>query len=283
MTNALATQQENTGELMQRVADELAKKRNTLRALLPKEITPERMRALALTSIRKNPLLLKCTAESIVGCVYEASKLGLVPDTASALCHLVPRRNNKMQCHEAQFEMGYRGMMVLARRAAPMASIKAEHVCERDMFEWSEGLDPILRHKRASAGNRGEITHAYAIARMTGFVELKVVDADDIKRARKTAKSTAWQHHPGAMWEKTAIKRLCKTLPIHDPGASENLHRAIELDDAADDERPQDVGADFLGGEDVIVTQVAPEPHLPICPACHYPNGDHKDGCPEGP
>lgn len=274
MNNALATQDQRARLLLAEVSEGIERSRKTFQALLPKEITPDRMKALALTSMRKTPKLLLCDAHSILQCVYEAAKLGLSPDTASADCHLIPRKG------KATFQVGYKGLMKLARRAVPNIPIKAEHVCANDLFDWEEGLVPILKHRRAPAGERGKVTHAYAIATMPSGPVFKVVDEDDIRRARKTSFSTAWDHHTGAMFEKTAVKRLCKTLPSDDPGAAERLFRAIELDNAVDDDRPQDVGVDLDLDEDIVDAE-ATEWQCSVCGA--KDDDSHEKGCPETP
>ncbi len=277
MTNALAKPGTRADQVMAEVSRMLEASKTTITALLPKEITAERLKALTLTSLRKSPKLLQCDPKSILYCVYEAAKLGLQPDTATADCHIIPRKG------QATFQVGYRGMMKLARRAAPNIPIKAEHVCAGDHFEWEEGLRPILQHRRGKAGERGKIMHAYAIATLPGGEKVfKVIDAEDVARARKTAHSTAWQHHEGAMWEKTAIKRLAKTLPIDDPAAADSLHRAIALDDAADDDRPQELGDDLpLEGE---VDSIDADCVEFSCPACGTKDDTkHTNDCPEAP
>lgn len=282
MSNALATTDQRAQSVIAEVSQAINASRKTLLALLPKEITPERLKALTMTSIRKTPALMKCDARSILACVYEAAKLGLQPDTATADCHIIPRGK------QATFQIGYKGMMKLARRAVPGVPIKAEHVCENDSFVWEEGLAPILKHSRAPAGERGKVVYAYAIAQLPGgLIAFKVVDADDIARARKTAFSTAWQHHEGAMWEKTAIKRLAKTLPIDDPAAAERLHRAIALDDAADDGRPQELGDDLLSDVEDDDPTDADFSERYACPAACGATEDtvasHAQDCPEAP
>ncbi len=281
MSNALAKPGQQANTVMAEVSRSLDANKATIFALLPKEITPDKLKALTLTSLRKTPQLLRCDPQTIIACVYEAAKLGLQPDTATADCHIIPRKG------EATFQIGFRGLMKLVRRAAPGLPIKAEEVREVDHFRWEEGLHPVLEHRRAPAGKdrtNSPITHAYAIARFPGGVaEFKVVDADDIARAKKSAHMTSyspWQHHEGAMWCKTAVKRLCKMLPMDDPVASERVHKVLELDAALEDDRAQDLGGDFmLEGEGDTIDVPA---HEYTCPACGTNDDEsHAVGCPD--
>lgn len=224
-SGALARPQDRARTVMMQVRDTLKAKHTVLKALLPKEVTPERMQALVLTSFQRNPDLLKCDVGSILQCVYEAAKVGLEPDTVGQDCHLIPRKQR------ATFQLGFRGMMKLARRAGDVRQIWSGVVRDCDLFQWQEGADPRLEHViDREAGDRDErkIVAAYACARFRdGFVQFRVVLPDEIKRAKATAApSGPWKTHEPAMWEKTAIKRLCKLLPMPDA-----VQRVISLDD----------------------------------------------------
>jgi recombination protein RecT len=288
MTNALATPVQRTRAAAKLISEELAKKSTTLRHLLPPGVSPDRLRTLVLTSFSKNPRLMECDVQSILGAVYECAKLGLEPDTGTQECHLIPYKGR------ATFQLGFRGMVKLARRALGDATpIWSGHVRAGDHFVHHE-TPPTLEHSRmmvereedgtmwkvpATERERGPLIAAYACARFSdGFILPRVCYEDEIKRARKAskAKDGPWVHHEAAMWEKTAVKRLCKLLPL-----PEYVGRAIELDDAADDSRDQGFSAKWenLERED--------ERSLPdyiegdaICSICGR-SGEHAEGCPD--
>lgn len=233
--NALAVPADRAKQQLKTIAHELERKRGFLQAMLPKEITPERLRALVLTCFQRNPKLLTCSVPSILAAVYEAAKIGLEPDTVGQECHLIPYKD------KATFQLGFKGAMKLARRAGDVRQIWSEHVCSKDIFDYELGVEPKLHHKRAAGNNRGELTHAYACARFSdGYVQFRVVDSEEVERVKKTVKAkasgTPWDTHEPAMWEKTAIKRLCKFLPMPDSAA-----RAIQLDDLAESGQTQNL------------------------------------------
>ncbi len=237
---ALAKPEDRATQMMRAVSGELSSKRQFLKEMLPKEITPERMRALVLTSFRKNPALLNCDIASILGAVYEAAKVGLEPDTASQECHLIPYKG------KATFQLGFRGMMKLSRRGATQ-QIWADAVRQQDEFAEDKGAAPRLIHRIKKEHDnapwnehqRGDLIAAYACARFSdGYVQFRVVYGDEVARARKAAQtSNVWNAHPEAMWCKTAVKRLCKMLPTQDA-----MMRVIQLDDTAEDGGDQRLG-----------------------------------------
>ena len=65
--------------------------------------------------------------------------------------------------------IGYKGLIRLARNSGEVSSLVAHEVCENDEFDFEWGLNEKLVHKPA-AGERGEITHFYAVAKFQGWV-----------------------------------------------------------------------------------------------------------------
>lgn len=264
MSNALANPRDRTRAVMIEVRDQLQKKRKILASLLPREITPERMQAIVLTSFQKNPGLLNCDPNSILGCVYESAKMGLEPDTGAQLAHIIPYKG------KATFQLGYRGLMLLARRALGKdTALGASEVRKNDIFEHTE-FPPDLKHSvprvdgvPMSEEERGPIVAAYAWCRFPdGYQQFRVCYADEIKRARAASASarggsSPWNTHESSMVQKTALKRLSKLLPMPDLAG-----HAIMMDDSAEDGRDQRMSEtwDAIGTDDSIeVTQVQEE------------------------
>lgn len=258
MSNALAKPQERTRQVMIAVRDKLEAKKKILSALLPPEITPERMQALVLTSFQKTPALLNCSVESILGVVYEASKLALEMDTGAQLAHMIPYKG------QATLQIGFRGMALLARRAMGKdVAMGGDCVRANDNFE-HENFPPKLSHSiprvegvPMTEKERGDIVASYAWARwQNGHTQYRVVYKDELDRARAASRSKTgpWVQYPDQMSIKTAKKRLCKDLPTPD-----SVGHAIMLDDAAEDGRDQKMAETWeaIGQDDVVeVSQV---------------------------
>lgn len=195
------------------------------RDVLPKFMNPEKMARLALRTIRTNPVLARCTPASLVSCIMEAGAMGLEIDMRG-LAYLVPFKN------EATLMIGYKGLMELAYRSGKVSLIFADIVCSNDQFEYELGLYPKLRHVPA-LGDRGRMLAVYAVAKMTNgdpqFVVMSMSEIEEVRKASRAGASSPWNQWYSEMSKKTAIRRLCKYLPL-----SADVQRAISIDEAGE-------------------------------------------------
>jgi recombination protein RecT len=205
---------------------------------------------------------MECTTESLFGALVQCAQLGLEPNTPMGHAYMIPFRNRKMNRTDVQVIIGYRGFIDLARRSGQIVSIAAHAVHEKDKFDFSYGLDERLEHRPAS-GDRGQVTHFYAVAKLTGgghaFEVMTRADVEAIRdasqnhqSAKKFGKPSVWDQHFVEMGRKTAVRRLFKYLPV-----SIELATAAALDGAADAGRDQSL-ADALHGEWTVVPDDMP-------------------------
>jgi len=227
-----------------------------MNAALPKHLTPERLARVALTAISSNPRLLECTRESLALALIEAGQLGLEPSGVMGQAYLVPYYNGKTKRYEAQFQIGYRGLIDLARRSGEVTKIEARAVREGDEFSYEYGLRPNLVH-RPDPTSQGDITHVYAIAWLKeGEPIFEVMTREEVERIRrrsKAAESGPWVTDYEAMARKTVVKRLAKYLPL-----SPEAEAAIEADnrrDVGQIVRITDAGLEVEDAEEQAPTQ----------------------------
>jgi recombinational DNA repair protein RecT len=148
-----------------------------------------------------------------------ASSLGLEPDGVLGQAYLIPYENKKKKIFEAQFQVGYKGLIALARRSGDITSLSAQAVYENDKFTYAYGLDETLVHVPAD-GDRGKLKYAYAVAKFKdgghAFEVMTKSDVMKIKQSSQGANSdySPWNKFPEEMWRKTAVKKLCKFLPM---------------------------------------------------------------------
>ena len=209
-----------------------------MRALPNTGVTAERLSRITLTTIKMNPALLNCDPESLFGAIMQAAQLGLEPNLLGS-CYFIPYNDNANNRKIVQFQIGYRGLIDLVTRSGQVITIKANIVCENDLFEYEYGLDEKLRHVPAR-GERGAITHIYAYAMLkSGGHSFEVMTIEDVNairdkhsKAHQNAKkykkeySSIWVKHYEAMAKKTVIKQLIKYLPI-----STNIHEQVSYDE----------------------------------------------------
>jgi recombination protein RecT len=217
--NALARQAErNRAERPKRtIADLIERQKAQIARALPKHMDADRLARIALTEIRRNPKLMECSPESLLGAVMLSAQLGLEPGPLGH-CYLVPYRNTKLGTTEVQFIPGYKGLIDLAYRSGRLDSIEAREVCERDEFEFEYGLTPKLYHKPCMDGDRGKPIAFYGVAHLKGggyyFLVISLSDIDDHRRRSKSPDNGPWKTDYMAMARKTVIRAMAPYLPL---------------------------------------------------------------------
>jgi len=227
----------------------LERAKSQIKLALPSHMTPDRMLRIAMTSIQKNPALLDCDRTSLVAAIIQSAQLGLEPDGALGMAYLVPYGKT------VTFIPGYRGLVDLARRSGQLSTISAHVVYKKDVFKYARGTDQMIEHVPCDEDDPGEMTHAYAVAKLRdGGVQFEVMTRREvlaIKARSKASNSGPWKTDEAEMWKKTAIRRLAKLLPM-----SVEMARAVELDERTDAGLPQDFG-DII---DTTATEEKPAP-----------------------
>ena len=200
--------------------DWIARSEKAIAKALPSTITAERFTRMATTAVTLNPDLAACTPASFIGAMLQAAALGLEPNTPLGQAYLIPYYNRKSGVKEAQFQLGYRGMIELAHRSGEFKSIEAHVVHENDEFDYELGLEPKLKHKPAMK-NRGNITWVYAIYKLqSGGYGFEVMSVEDINIHRDkyskaaSTDSSPWSKSWDAMAKKTVIKQALKYAPL---------------------------------------------------------------------
>lgn len=228
---------------------------------MPRHMTADRLMRIALTEVRKVPALGKCNVQSFMGAVMQCAQLGIEPGAALGHAYLLPFGNGKASdgLANCQLIIGYRGMIDLARRSGQIISLNARSVHANDTFSYAYGLDETLEHIPA-AGDRGDLTHVYAVAKLKGGgIQFEVMSKSDVlkvKASSKAGNNGPWVSHFDEMAKKTVIRRLFKYLPV-----SIEMTQAVVLDEKADAGIDQDNAATLTGeysyiqeGEDQVNT-----------------------------
>lgn len=250
------TNNEKPATLAALLADKKTKAQMAL--ALPKHMTADRLARIATTEIRKIPKLASSDQRSFLGAIMQCAQLGLEPGSAIGHAYLIPfDKREKVNGRwttvstETQLIIGYRGMIDLSRRSGQILSISARTVHENDKFSYAYGLEEKLEHIPCENGDRGAMTHVYAIARLkNGGVQFEVMSRDDIEKVQAISKAGdkgPWVDYFDEMAKKTVIRRLFKYLPV-----STELQKAVILDEKAEAGISQDNAAIITGEYSVI-------------------------------
>lgn len=183
---------------------------------LPSVITPERFTRMVLSALSTTPALAQCSPKSFLGAMMTAAQLGVEPNTALGQAYIIPYRNHGKM--EAQFQLGYKGLIDLAYRSGEVSIIQAHEVYENDKFEFELGLDPKLVHVPANA-DRGEVIAYYAMFKTKdGGYGFEVMSREDVeyhaKRYSKAYGNGPWQSNFDEMAKKTVLKKSLKYAPM---------------------------------------------------------------------
>lgn len=191
---------------------------NAIEQALPSVITPERFTRMVFTALATNTQLNNCTPDSFIGAMMTAAQLGVEPNTALGQAYIIPYRNKGIL--EAQFQLGYKGLIDLAYRSGEVSIIQAHEVYKNDTFEYELGMDPKLKHIPA-AENRGDVIAYYAMFKTKdGGYGFEVMSKADVEaHAQKYSKSynaysSPWKSNFDEMAKKTVLKKALKYAPL---------------------------------------------------------------------
>lgn len=189
-----------------------------IKKALPSVITPERFTRIVLSALSVNPKLGSCTPSSFLGAMMTSAQLGLEVNTPLGQAYVLPYMNKGVL--EAQFQLGYKGLIDLAYRSGEVEVIQAHVVYKNDEFECQYGLNPKLTHKPADS-NRGEAIKVYAVFKTkSGGFGFEVMSMDDVRNhAAKYSKAygssySPWKTNFEEMAKKTVLKRVLKYAPL---------------------------------------------------------------------
>ena len=215
--NQVNNQVANTGE-KKTMQTYIKSMEGEIKKALPSVITPERFTRMVLSAISTNPKLGSCTPNSFLGAMMSAAQLGLEPNTPLGQAYIIPFSNKGTL--EAQFQLGYKGLIDLAYRSGEVEVVQAHIVYENDEFECEFGLEPKLKHIPADS-DRGEAIKVYAMfkTKSDGY-GFEVMSMDDVKKhAKKYSQSfnssySPWTTNFEEMAKKTVLKKCLKYAPL---------------------------------------------------------------------
>lgn len=192
-----------------------------------------------------NPKLLECEPTSVINSFMTMAALQLMPSNVSGHAFVLPYQTKNGLV--AQFQLGYKGMVVLAFRSNIVKDIKTEIVFENDKFDYTNGVITHQPDVFAAPEERGKPVGAYCIVRLTNGGEVSKVMAmheilDIAKKFSKSFNSTFSPWADGSdpqMWmeRKTVLRQTMKLVP-QDDKLIEAIAREDEDDSVIGDRLP---------------------------------------------
>lgn len=114
-----------------------------------------------VSAVQTTPELQECTNNSILNAALLGEALGLSPSPQLGQFYMVPFKNNKKNCKEAQFQLGYKGYIQLAIRSGYYKKLNVLPIKEGELIRYdplNEELevdlieDDILREEAETIG-----------------------------------------------------------------------------------------------------------------------------------
>lgn len=274
LSDQLATkagsQIEQQPEKKQTVFDLIQSMEKEFKRALPDQVGIQRFVRVAITIVRTNPKLMACDGMSIVAALMQSAQLGLEPNTPLGQSYIIPYKNKRVingrdtWVDEAQFQLGYKGLITLALRTGEYKAIYAHEVYKNDEFSYRYGLNKDLQHVPAD-DPEGEPIKYYAVYHLqNGGYDFVVWSKDRIDRhAKKYSKAvqkdmnSPWKTDYDMQAKKTVLKEVLKYAPksidfAKQLAADETVKREI-ADDMSEVVDVTDYTASYEEGETEIV------------------------------
>jgi recombination protein RecT len=200
----------------------------------PRHIDGVRFTSIARSLIKRTPKLSACDPYTVLASLYQCLSLGLEPIEGQA--YILPFKNKGKL--EAQFLIGYKGLVQLFYRHDDSVYLEWGVVHEKDLFDYEKGTAAYLRFKK-SEGERGHVKGYYVLARLKngGSVFDYMSHEACMEHGRKFSKTydekkgqfhyfSPWHKTPESMCLKTVLRNIMKLLP-----KSVEIQRALEEDE----------------------------------------------------
>lgn len=106
-----------------------------------------------VSAVTVNPALQECTNKSILSAALLGESLNLSPSPQLGQYYMVPFNNKKNGYKEAQFQMGYKGYIQLAKRSGVYKKLNAMEIREGELISF----DPLMEDLKISLIEDDEI------------------------------------------------------------------------------------------------------------------------------
>ena len=207
----------------------------------------------AITSaVAVNPALQECVPATILSGALLGESLKLSPSPQLGQYYLVPFRNTKRNCTEAQFCLGYKGLIQLALRSGQYKKLNVLSIKEGELISWdplNEEIevklieDDTVREKAATIGYYAMFEYTNGFRKCLYWSREKM-EAHALRYSKGYAAKkgyTFWEKDFDAMAYKTMLRQLISKWGV----MSIDMQRAFESDTV-----PEAGGVDLTGGED---------------------------------
>lgn len=203
--------------------------------------------------------LAKCEPVSLFMACLTAAALDLPINKNLGFAHIIPYENNKANVTEAQFQMGWKGYVQLAKRSGQYKNIAVTEVYEGQLAH-EDPLDGNTYNWDAKQSNT-VIGYVAKFREVNGFEKELYMSLEDVtEHAKKYSKAfqydlkptTKYKNSPWSTnFDKMAKKTVLKLLLNQWATLSIEMQKAMAVDQAVikEDETPSYIDGDIIDAD----------------------------------
>ena len=216
---------------------------NMIRTTLQDPKRAQRFVAAITSAVANNTALQECDPATVLSGALLGESLGLSPSPQLGQYYLVPFKNTKKGCTDAQFQLGYNGYIQLALRSGNykrlnVIAVKAGELVHYDPL--NEEVDLALIQDDAQRETTATVGYLAMFEYLNGFRKTIYWSREKMERhALRYSKGyaakkgyTFWEKDFDAMAYKTMLRQLLSKWGM----LSVDLQRAFEADVVAEQE-----------------------------------------------
>jgi recombination protein RecT len=178
--------------------------------LAQSDVTAETFVAQIANAMRATPELWKCDPATILGAALRCAQLHLAPNDGTNSAFIIPYGR------QAAFQLGYGGVLELARRAEPGIQFEGRPVYPNDLFDLDHGTGrfrhvPYYARRGKAAESRGGDARLWyvKVTFRSGGQHVHVLDRDAVEYHRSFSKQPN-----GQMWSKSYDAAALKSVVL---------------------------------------------------------------------
>lgn len=203
----------------------------------------QRFVASITSAVATNPALQECDPATVLSSALLGESLGLSPSPQLGQFYMVPFRNTKKGTTDAQFQLGYRGMVQLALRSGYYKRLNVIAVKAGELVSWNPlteeikvniNEDEIAREASATIGYLASFEYLNGFTK-TIYWSREKMEAHAMRYSKGYAAKknySFWEKDFDAMAFKTMLRQLLSKWGI----MSIELQTAFEQDDIVADQ-----------------------------------------------
>lgn len=222
-----------------------------------------------ISAVQANPALQECENSSILSAALLGETLKLSPSPQLGYYYMVPFKNNKKGITEAQFQLGYKGMLLLAQRSGMYRRLNALAIKEGELVRYDpldESIEVNLINDEVAREQATTIGYYATYELLNGFKKTlywsrQKMEAHALRYSKGYAAHkgyTFWEKDFDAMALKTMYRRLLATAPM-----SIDMQTAIEADQAVIREDGTKEYIDVVEEQPELQTLAEPQQQIP--------------------